>query len=470
MSQDRDRAMAVVGSGLGEIGGSKRTDLRIAILGTQPIDPPTDIRRRRLLGLYHSLGDGIQTRYIGSYHQPNEQLRDHHLTPTLEEIDVPLSAAHHLAAAQLAQQAGEVVIDVAFPRQGHLSVEYLSVAREAVRWADVVVFSQPWVFPHLAENLPTEQLVVYDSHSVEGFLHAQRLDQARAVRADLLREAVQAEYSLGLRANLILTCSQDDLDLFARVYEWPADKMRVFPNGVMACHVTPAGPEERITAKRALDLSPDRAAIFIGRDHIPDVQAASLIVCELAQRVPACDFVIAGDVGRCLPVNKPTNVRVTGPIVEDRKLAWLHASDLALNPVFFESGTNLQILDFLSAGLPVVTTQVGARGFDTNGLKPVVVVDADLDSLVKGLHGLVSDRDELQKRSLDARACVEEHYSWERISPQLGSWLREWRESRAHLVAAPSVSDPDLTHLSPYARQIYTGLKTAIGLLRRKKA
>jgi glycosyltransferase involved in cell wall biosynthesis len=42
----------------------------------------------------------------------------------------------------------------------------------------------------------------------------------------------------------------------------------------------------------------------------------------------------------------------------------LAASDVALNPVTFGSGSNLKLPEYLAAGLPVVTTPIGMRGFE----------------------------------------------------------------------------------------------------------
>jgi GT2 family glycosyltransferase len=287
------------------------------------------------------------------------------------------------------------------------------------------------VFPLVSEILETKKLVVYDSQNVEGLLRAQLLDNSNPVEAGLLRDVVRAEYRLGLRAELILTCSQEDLELYARIYEWPADKMRVVPNGVMSSRIGPATSEERALTKKELGLSVDRqVAVFIGSDYAPNVEAAEFIVRILAPRLPECHFVVVGGVGGRLDVVPPSNVTVTGLVDEERKLAWLRGSDLALNPVFSGSGTNIKMFDYLAAGLPVVTTRTGARGINTGGQQPLVMVDDDADSFANSIRGLISDHEDLRRRSFHARACVEDAYSWEKISPQLGCLLDQWHESR----------------------------------------
>jgi len=172
--------------------------LKVAVLDMQPITPAVGGGRLRLLGLYHALGADIETRYIGTYDWPGESYRHLRLSPTLEEFDVPLSDAHHAAARELSARAsGKTVIDVAFHRQCHLSPRYLEEARAAIEWADVVVFSHPWVYPPMQGHLRPGQTVVYDSHNVEGLLRAQLFDPDDPLEGDLLRGVIGAERAAG---------------------------------------------------------------------------------------------------------------------------------------------------------------------------------------------------------------------------------------------------------------------------------
>ncbi len=84
--------------------GTVADPLRVTVLDMQPIDPPTGGGRLRLLGLYHGLG--YPTTYVGTYDWQGERDRDHKLSPTLREIDVPLSDEHHAAAKELSRELG----------------------------------------------------------------------------------------------------------------------------------------------------------------------------------------------------------------------------------------------------------------------------------------------------------------------------------------------------------------------------
>ena len=393
---------------------------RVTVLDMQPIDPPVGGGRLRLLGLYHALGSNIRCTYIGSYDWPGESYRRHHLTETLEEIDIPLSAVHHKAARELLHKiGGKSVVDIAFGRQGSLSPEYIDAARASMQEADIVVFSHPWVYPLVKDDISPNQTIVYDSHNFEGFLRAQLLDEANLDEAKLLQDLVDDELKLCQRADLILTCSQEDLERFNRIYCISAEKMRVIPNGVMAFEHKIPSADERLAAKKQFGL--DRIsfiAFFIGSAYGPNVEAANFIAHELAPAIGDVFFVIGGGVGAQLRSDQP-NVLVTGPLSDDQRKLWLTAADIAVNPMFSGSGTNIKMFDFMAMGLPVVTTEVGARGIKTGGRKAIVVIAPVVQEFVGALQELF---DPIRRMRIgeEARACIERSYAWEQISPDTG--------------------------------------------------
>ncbi len=396
---------------------------RVTVLDMQPIDPPVGGGRLRLLGVYHNLGDRVDCTYVGSYDWPGERHRKHRLSACLEEIDVPLSDEHHAAArAWSAHAGGKTVIDISFGKLGKLSTEYLDAARRNIRDADIVVFSHPWVYPLVAGDLSPRQIVVYDSQNVEGYLRAQLLDESNGAEAKLLRQVVDDEYQLGCRADLILACSHEDLLRFQRIYEFPPDRIRVVPNGVMAfAHPVPSR-EDKSKAKAGLKLEKGRLiAVFIGSAYGPNIEAGKFIMEHLADTLPDVTFVLAGGVGAEVPGRK-RNVIVTGGLNEQEKLRWLSAADIAINPMFSGSGTNIKMFDFMAMALPTVTTATGARGIDTGGRDALIIAEPSTAAFTDAIQRL-RDEETRNRMGREARACVEEGYAWERISGLTGRML-----------------------------------------------
>jgi glycosyltransferase involved in cell wall biosynthesis/GT2 family glycosyltransferase len=414
--------------------GDPGPGLRTAVFDMQPIDPPVGGGRQRLLGLYHHLGEGRPCRYLGSYDWDGEPFREQALTPLLHETLVPLSKAHHRAAADLSRQCRDkVVIDMAFSRQAALSPEYLSRAAAALAGADVVVFSHPWVYPLLEDRLQPHQVVVYDAQNVEGFLRAQLLDGSCPHQAGLLKAVVEDEYRCGAGSDLILACSHEDLARFHRIYEFSPDVMRVVPNGVMAFADTPADDPERRDLRRDLGLDPGAfTAVFIGSPYGPNVEAARFIAEDLAPAMPEVTFIIAGGVGQTVSAST-RNVVCTGPLAEPDKNRWLKAADIAVNPMFAGSGTNIKMFDFMALGLPVVTTATGARGIDCGAEPAFLQVGNNAADFVQAITRLKVRPEACKTLGRAARQCVENGYAWERISRHLGAMLHH----RARMAGQP---------------------------------
>jgi len=410
----------------GEISTSENSaPMHVTTVDMQPIDPPVGGGRLRLLGLYHNLGSNAVCHYVGTFDWPGESFRDHWLSDTLREISVPLSQEHHEAAADLAARCGgKTVIDLAFSKQGSLSSNFVDRVRKEIRQADVVVFSHPWVYPLVSDAIKPHQVLVYDAHNVEGFLRAQLLDESNPTEKQVLWQAVADEYDLGCHADLILACSQEDLTRFNRIYEFDPGKIRLVPNGVMKSSMRPASPEERLSIRQRLSLEPESfVAVFIGSPYGPNIDAAKFIARELVNALPDVTFVIAGGVSDVISACA-TNLICTGALDESEKLDWLRSADIAVNPMFSGSGTNIKMFDFMALGLPTVVTQTGARGIEEGATQRFIRVSDDKEAFIEAIERLRDDASFHQTLALSARECVQAHYSWERISKQLGNIFR----------------------------------------------
>ena len=419
-----------------------RTDqFQVAVLDMQPIDPPLGGGRLRLLGLYHALGANLPTTYVGTYDWPGEQPRRHRLSPTLEEIDVPLSEAHFAAAAAWQRRADANVIDTAFPHLAHKSPEFVRTARRQAADAAIVVFSHPWIYPLVKDVLDRRrQLIVYDSHNVEGLLRLRLLGQTPFARQVATHAAV-LERELCQAADLVLACSHDDRLLFHELYDVPFDRCVVVPNGTFTASIVPADHSRRAAAKEALSLPPGPVALFLASLYAPNVEAALFINETLAPALPGVTFAICGDVGECL-ANRAIapNVRLAGVVDDEGKRQYLAAADIAVNPMFVGSGTNIKLLDFMAAGLPVVTTAVGARGIQTGTDSAFAL--ASRDDFAATIERVLGNEPQAASLAAAGRRAAGERYSWERISPMLGSLLHRRRAALGQAPPAVSVIVP----------------------------
>lgn len=402
-------------------------NLKVLVLDMQPVYPPVGGGRIRLLGLYHNLGKTLPVKYVGSYDWPGEKYRDQYLSETLREILVPLSNLHFVKSDQLNMKIpGKNIIDCSFHLLAHNSTALVKKVRSETIKADIIIFSHPWVYPLVMDVIDkSTQLVVYDAHNVEGFLRTQLLDDGGS-GTKIAEEVVKIEYQLCNESDLIISCSHEDRLLFNKLYEVPISKVRIIPNGVFADKILPPSKKEKKAAKRKLELSKKKTALFIGSFYEPNLDAANFICFELAPKLPEINFVICG--GVCKGISKDklesagvSNVTITGFVTEKDKYFYLKAADVAVNPVNSGSGTNIKMFDFFAAGLPVITTPTGGRGIEPNCGN--IYIESDLSKFAFLLKKLIGDPLLQESLSQNSRNFVKEKFAWERISPALGILL-----------------------------------------------
>lgn len=243
---------------------------------------------------------------------------------------------------------------------------------------DLVQFDFPW-FGRLYGAAHGAR-VVYNAQNIESAWWAPRLARY-PLGAFFRRRLERHEARAAAEADGVAACSAADL-------EWLRERARakapaafcLAPNGFDARRNRPAAPEVRARLRREMGFAPgEKIALFCGSNTHPNREAAELILDRIA---PACAegavrFVIAGRVGEALKERLSNGgaagagrIMITGP-VEDM-LPYQQAADVALNPMLAGSGSNIKVAESCAAGLPLVTTAFGLRGFES--LAPWVMV------------------------------------------------------------------------------------------------
>lgn len=406
-------------------------DLTLAVLDTQPIAPPIGGGRLRLHGLYRTLDEHTRAVYVGSFDWRGPGRRRVSHAPRLEEHTVPHSEEQFTAADSFRRMCDDAtVIDVTQPFLAALSPELLDEARRAMERADVVIFSHPWLWPPLSEDVRRLGVpVIYDSHNVEWRLRKELLAGTPMGRA-LAENVRYVEADLCRYADLVLACSREDRDAFLGDFGLEPSRVEIVPNGVDTTTITPPDEERRRAARSELHV-PDGAiaSIFIGSAYGPNVDAAEWLAHTLAPAMPEHRFLLVGGVGDVLKSRRPHNLDVLGPVDRDGLLRALSAADVALNPVPHGSGTNIKMFDFMAAGLPIVSTPAGGRGIDPGSPEAYLVREwDDFAPTLRELSGDPARRAELGGRAR-ALACAE--FDWASASRRVAGFARRLRRSPA---------------------------------------
>lgn len=118
----------------------------------------------------------------------------------------------------------------------------------------------------------------------------------------------------------------------------------------------------------------------------------------------------------------PENVRLAGFVEREALLDFYRAADIALNPMFQGSGTNIKMLDYMAAGLPILTTSKGARGIE--GKPDTHWIEAPIDMMNTRLREMLGLPDQFRAVGDAGRLLVESKYDWNAISANLADALR----------------------------------------------
>ena len=399
--------------------GTAELDPHIPILvaDNQVLDPPVGGGRIRIYELYrHIAALGFEVSYVGAYDWPGPVYRDHMLAPHFRECATPLTQPHFARNRRFERATGgKTTIDVTIPQLLKYSPRFQRMAEEHGRNAAAVIISHPWVYPYVPRR--PEQKLIYDSHNCEYAVKKQILGDTAAGR-ELVEEVRSVEGKLCREADLIFACSNDDASQFVDLYGISRDKVVLVPNGVDVEGIQPASEEERRSARQQFDLPPDQPVlIFIGSGYAPNTEAAAFLVKEVAPRLEGCTILIAGGVKDSYQASRgpqsSANVIWLGTVEAARRLLLYQAADIALNPMFSGSGTNLKMLDYFAAGLPVVSTPAGARGLE---LKDDDCIACSSDQFVSRIEVLIDNPATRHQLGENARKLAVEQYAWSLIA------------------------------------------------------
>ena len=195
----------------------------------------------------------------------------------------------------------------------------------------------------------------------------------------------------------------------------PPEKIVVNPYGVE--RVVASAGEERDRSNRPLRF------VFLGflslRKGVP-------LLLEAWQKAGLRDaeLVLAGGIReehrKLLPL--AGNVRYVGFVPRSSVPRFSAEHDVFVLPSYSE-GFPIAMLEALGAGLPVITTAVGADALD-EGKNGFVVPIGDVDALVERLRWFSDNRDKIDAMSATAKQKAKE-YTWERYGERWEGMLHE---------------------------------------------
>lgn len=409
--------------------------LKILVTDTAPLTPVRWGGPHRIFHLFTHLPKNFEVIYVGIDLNATEP-RTLQVNERFTEVIVPptrlFPAVRKLQTALLKEESIDLYSYIAASRDR----PYRDAILEHAADADILVASHPWGFPALvrahrrAQGQGRKTMLVYDAHNCEYPLQQRILASCpKLLTLPVLAELKRIERQAVRESSLVLACSPQDEADFVRFFGADKARMRPLPNSVPARGRRSA--EDKKKARDALGIEKGKhVAFFIGAYYKPNIEAFEEIL-ELAAAMPEHSFHVAGSVSLypdfrpdAKPV--PANVVLHGLVDDERFSNLLAAADVALNPNLTGGGTQIKMLDYFAAGLPVVSTANGIRGLDVRHNEHLFV--AEQSGFREALETLERDPELAESVGAAAREFVTQRYGADILGERLGEYLlRAWK-------------------------------------------
>ena len=150
------------------------------------------------------------------------------------------------------------------------------------------------------------------------------------------------------------------------------------------------------------------AVVHFGREIWPNVH----------ERIPELVFTIVGrdPATQVRELGALPGVEVTGTVKDVRP--YYHEAVAAIVPLNVGGGSRLKILEAMAAGVPVVSTTLGAEGLDVRHDHNILIADTN-QGLSNALLLLAESAEQRLRLSAAARTLVYESYDWSRLGAAL---------------------------------------------------
>ncbi len=287
---------------------------------------------------------------------------------------------------------------------------FIEKASQIIRTSDVVQFEQQsagmLLIPIVAKIF--RKPVVIDCHDTFQALRVKNTSLVRKIFESAIEKTI---YRF---ASTIIVVSEKEKEFLCSL-GIDQDCIKVIPNGVDTKTFSRYQNVEEIRLRYG--LVGQRTIVFVGNmEYFPNQEAVRLIALKIAPAVTKviknAKFLIVGRISR----TTYPNLTLTGTV--DSIPPILAASEVAIAPLFHGSGTRLKILEYLSSGLPIVSTTVGVEGLNVkNGVH--ALIEDDLDVFASKLIQLLNDPQLSVCLGQSARELAIDKYDWSHIVSDL---------------------------------------------------
>lgn len=256
----------------------------------------------------------------------------------------------------------------------YLRKKYYNYAIKKISESDIIIFEGPWQY-NLFYKYLANKIVIYDAHNVEYLLRKNNVYN---------KYTMEIEKKILNDSDIIFSISNNDIKNFKEIYNIDDQKIFYLPyinkikhkwNGINSNYV-----------------------VFIGSMYNANINAVNFIN-NIALNIKNLNFIIIGNINSMHLKNKAKNLKFSGLLDEAQKNYILENALMALNPVIEGSGRSFKIMDYISHGLPLISTKEGLGGYLDYKPENYIIV-SDLNDFIDNIKKIINDKDYLKNLSL----------------------------------------------------------------------
>ena len=336
---------------------------RLTITAFVPFDFRPDIfgGSVRVMNVYKGLSKYFNVNLVGvkGYdNNPEKIIIDDNLILYM----IPMSREYYEKLDSEQRRIGAPLHDVLFTDDYNMIPDLVRLCRHLKVESDVCISSHPY-FHKMLSKYCSDKVLIYDAHNVDYDIKKSYLSSSNSKDLDgyLLAKVDEAEYIACIESDLIFSVSNNDSTNLFKRYEIDPKKIIKVPNGidVESYRFIQHNMSDKICKNRCKKI------LFIGSAHEPNFEAVDFILEILAPKDKKIEYIIIGNVDSHYQSKRiPKNVRFVGVVSDKVKEKLFEDCDLAINPMFSGSGTNIKVLEYVARGIPVVSTSFGMRGLE----------------------------------------------------------------------------------------------------------
>jgi len=327
------------------------------------------------------------------------------ITDRFCQVSIPKTKQHKKEEQKYNAQSTISINDIVSSFMITQNETYMDIVQVYNNNCDVVILSHPYLYEAI-ENLKCRYLI-HESLNVEYKLK-EELFSNHPSKEFLLEQVKHIESGACCKSDLIISVSDQD---HKGLKEYLKDKntpIITVKNGVEIV-TDDLYQEPFIETKNKFKGYP--IVTFIGSAHLPNIDSAKYIVESLSIALPEVIFVLIGTVCDAIKhLEIPRNVLLFGKLDVEYKNILLSISNVAINPMFGGSGSNLKLAEYFAWRLPTVTTSFGARGYDIVSDKEAVI--CDIQDFSYQIKRVLQDSDFASLLGNNAFSYVEEYVDW----------------------------------------------------------